>query len=299
MKFYLRLFLLCSTCLSQAQVVFCPPGAKWTANFYGGMWNPYVYNESITYVRDSIEGQDTLKVLQHNKMYYSCNGGGNMLTAIRQKGDTIWFKNKYTSHQWQVLINYACVAGQSWTTTVAASGASAIQSVVYTVDSVKFITENGLPLKQLYLKQQYNTSLNYVPSAVCSERYAWGFLFRFPGKLSACDGDGFLESLCYSDQQFGTKYFGTKRCDNANLLGMAELQMNRAGSVYPVPCNDKLSVEDCTSLIAPVVLNSSGIEIKRCRVSNEQIIDVSDLPDGVYFLRIENEMPLKRFVILR
>lgn len=290
------LSFLLATCM-KAQVVFCPPGAKWTANYYGGIWSPYTFNESITYVRDTIEGQDTLKLLHHNKMYFSCNASGAILTAIKQKGDTIWFRNKYTSNQWQILINYACAVGQSWTTTVSVTSQSSLQTISYTVDSIKYVTENGLQLKQLYLKQQYNTSLYYVPSTLCSERYGWGFLFRFPGRVGACDGDGFLESLCYSDQQFGTKYFGAKACDYSNLLGLSERNDKQLVSVAPNPSSGSIVLKGLEVESAITIYNANGQAVLKLQHNNNLELDISELNDGIYFLRVENKGPIIRLLI--
>lgn len=280
-----------------AQVVFCPPGAKWTANYYGGIWSPYTFNESITYVRDTIEGQDTLKLLQHNKMYFSCNGGGAILTAIKQKGDTIWFRNKYTSNQWQILINYACAVGQSWTSTVSVANQSSLQTISYTVDSIKYVTENGFQLKQLYLKQLYNTSLYYVPSTICSERYGWGFLFRFPGRVGACDGDGFLESLCYSDNQFGTKFFGNKACDFGNLLGLSESIYRQGISVAPNPSSGRIMMNGLDAEAAITIYNASGQAVLKLQHKKNLELDLSALNDGIYLLSVENKGPRIRLLI--
>jgi hypothetical protein len=63
------------------------------------------YNEQIKYVRDSILGIDTVKILEHKRFFYDLNYNINSkaLTLIRQRGDTIFMRSRLTQNTWQVF----------------------------------------------------------------------------------------------------------------------------------------------------------------------------------------------------
>src|SRR5688572_18100547 len=97
--FVATLPLLFSIDLGKAQVVFCPPGARWNYTFvnipaWGGIYN--FINESISYSKDSILNGESVKVLDHRFYYETCynvGGGKTKRTCIKQKGDTVFFRN--------------------------------------------------------------------------------------------------------------------------------------------------------------------------------------------------------------
>ena len=281
----------------QAQVVFCPQGARWTAVFSGGIWDPFIYNSSVEYVRDSVQGTDTVKLLRHSKFFNYCNQGGFFISEIKQKGDTVFFRNKYTQQQWQILVNYNCAVGQSWITNYTVPPNQAMETHTFTVDSVDYILENSIQLKRLLIKNQnsYYPTPNYTMH--CVERYAWGFLFQFQGRLSGCDGDGMIESLCYSDNQFGTKYFGAKAWDYSNLLGLSERDHKQVVSVAPNPSSGRIVMNGLEAESPITIYNASGKAILKLQQKNNPELDLSELNDGIYLLRVENKGPGIRLLI--
>jgi hypothetical protein len=141
---------------SYAQIVFCPPGASWNYSFVyipapNGIYN-YV-NEQIAYVKDSLIGGEPAKVLTHRFYYEQCYQVGQLQpkeTYIKQRGDTVFFRNARTQHTWQILYNFASPPGGSWKTTLL-DAYDIPYTTTLTVDSISQEVKNGFNLKKLHL----------------------------------------------------------------------------------------------------------------------------------------------------
>lgn len=274
--------------------MFCPPGATWNYNFvdlpaWGGS---YAYtNETIKYVRDSIVGTETAKVLSHKKFFMACNlqlPASNSL--IKQKGDTVFFRNLFTNHTWQVLYNFAATPGSGWQITLNL-GNPITYSV--TVDSIKQVMINGTSLKRLFAGGSYIT-----------ERFGWNaFLFNFYS-ITGCDGDYFDRSLCYEDNQFGNYKFGGRPCNFSGVerVGLNEETQTVPAKIYPNPFSDALTIETSSNLQTHEVRISDvfGKEVKRTVVEDQKRLDLTDLKLGVYILTIKaNGKPVETRKIIK
>jgi hypothetical protein len=284
-KFLLSIFILAFFSKTQAQVVFCPPGAEWHYRFFplptwGGVF--HFYNESIKYTRDSIIANDTLKLLAHNNFYVECNENTNVptFTLIKQKGDTVFFKNFKTQNNWQILYNFACQPGSGWQTTVL-NYAGVPLTYSFVVSSVSYTTINNFNLKQLN-----------ISGAILSERFGWDyFLFRYFSGMS-CDGYYYYDRLCYQDNAFGVKQFGDKACDFSGIDGVEEYGNENVLRTFPNPVSGTLNVELNIQNPAGVyfrIVNALGEEILTITetIQDEGLkIDLGNLENGIYFLHI-------------
>jgi len=286
MKSLLILFFAILFSGLSAQVVFCPPGAQWTANFTNGMWSTSIVNHVISYSGDTVIGADTLKLLRHRQFFNQCNAG-SVSTFLKQKGDTVFIKNRHTQDTWQTLFNFACGPGQGWTFTYTVQTLP-VQTYTYSVDSVATVIENGFTLRRLYLSHWSTLAPTFRAQTVVTERYAWGFLFQFQGRMSACDGDGFISTLCYSDHAFGTKLFTSFPCDYQNPSGLQDLKENSALKIYPSPCKSTLFISNALVGANVLVNDLFGRCILKTEVNAQMEISLSNLPAGIYLLWIKD-----------
>jgi hypothetical protein len=275
-----------------SQVVFCPPGAAWSGLFSTILWSQATKNSTIAYLKDSISGTDTLKMLFHNKFYGQCNYQQIPFTLIKQKGDTIFMLNQFTQNAWEILYNFGCTPTTGWKTTYILPGGTP-RTYSITVDSLRNIAENGFTLRQLVstIKYAYGSS-TVTYTANITERYGWGFLFTYRSNSGSCDGDFFLSTLCYSDNYFGTKYFGENPCDFQNPTGF-EKRLITKGSIliFPNPISDMLNIKseydpEETEL---VIQNVLGNEVRNLTADWKESLDVSDLQPGIYFVTLAKE----------
>ncbi|PBQ31228.1 hypothetical protein CNR22_05430 [Sphingobacteriaceae bacterium] len=272
----------------KSQLVFCPPGAEW--HYYFNWFNGGKINEHVKYVGDSLDGSDTLKILSHKRLLLGCSPLMSK-TLIKQKGDTIFFKNSQTQNGWQVLYNFAATTGQSWKTTVD-NGNTFVITYTFTVDSVKQVLVNGSSLKRLYVKEKaifssqsytWNTTTSVTERLGCDN-----FLFNFrPYNFGWCDADYFAERLCYKDNSFGLLKFTDKSCDYSIPVGISEQSQNAKLRVYPNPVQDFLLVDlESAYEVASIITDISGRPLRKIKLDKNSKIDISDLSKGIYFLSI-------------
>lgn len=291
MKKLIFIFLLIIEFDAQAQVVFCPPGAEWHYLFNGTIFFPgTTYNETIKYSGDTIEGTDTVKILSHIRFFTACGKWPYpRVTYIKQKADTIYFKNSFTQGTWQVLFNFAALPGQSWHSTIQLSS-TVTQTYTTTVNSVSTVTINGYTLKQLHISNSGAWFGGLITERFGGNLFLFNFSYRTP---SSCDGDWLLENLCYTDSVFGTHQFGEHDCgySTVNLNGLFESETGSGFRIYPVPAANQFNLELNRSVknLSLHMMNAFGqiFFIPYNELENGKFeVDVSKLESGIYFLKL-------------
>jgi hypothetical protein len=299
--FLLLLFILAKL---HSQVVFAPKGAEWNYRFIMG-WgqSAYYYTEKIAYLRDSVAGSDTVRLLKSGRVFRECDQR-SILTLIKQKGDTLYFKNVSTQ-QWEILYNMAALPGEKWKTTLLLTN-NTLKQYTVTVLSAGNVTVNGFNLKKQHVKYVYNSN-NLVDSNECdiTERFGCSmFMYNYLNQYEGfCDGDVFQKFVCYKDSAFPQIQFTQYPCNYTS--GIEELVSNSKITLSPNPASDFINLElgapgEFTKL---KILNSMGELVKEKTLSlNKEVIPVSDLPPGIYSISLIKPGSLtekKKLVITR
>ncbi len=279
-----RLFLLiCVTdfLFSFSQVKFCPPGAEWhyLFNSYNLSPSPSYENEMIKYTGDSIIGLDTLKVLIHKRFFWRYNSSYAGPTLIKQKGDTIFMRNKFTQDAWQILYNFAAIPGQGWSIII---NNPTPKTYSFTVTSVTNTIINGQMLKILEI-----TGSGLISLQVTERLGSSGFLFPFI-KGSVSDGDYLSKSLCYRDDAFGELKYTEFPCDYSNPVGLNELNNSGAAEIFPNPFSSELTFKNLNKGIIKLI-TSDGKEVLSVNIDDgicNQAINTESLPCGFYYAKI-------------
>jgi hypothetical protein len=280
---------------TEAQIIFCPAGAEWhyLFKYYFGSYA----NEQIKYSGDSLLNNTVVKKLVHKRFYPACNNNAaspnspNVVTLIKQSGDTVFFRSALTQHTWQILYNFSAQPGQIWQTTYYQdNGIGYLVTNTITVDSVRNVSINSISHRRLYVKENFDPNSPYAPSTfIITERFGSEFLFHFTNSfVSSCDGDFFNINLCYSDNSFGIKQFTDLACNAENPLGIPEVSDQRnAIRFYPNPVKDRISIEPYTQLTNAelIVTNIYGIQVIKTNLLNNET-DLTGLAPGIYFLLI-------------
>ncbi len=280
-------FLLLCFIGTKAQVVFCPPGAEWRYSFYANNMSPQptFVNESMKYVRDTVVGPDTAKVLKHQRFFYFANAAYYGPSLIKQKGDTVFIRSQLTNHSWQILYNFNTPVGQSWTTYWTFSP----YAITFVVDSIQYINFQGHTLKRLvstgglHITERYGSNI--------------GLLLNIPGPVT--DGDMLYRFLCYSDQDIGTLQFSDLSCNFEGTVGLKKESTDDVFQLYPNPAEKDLKIrvsESVNTSVTIIVSNLHGTEISRFEITNGEIqtIPVTDLASGMYLVSLfQNQRCLK------
>jgi hypothetical protein len=273
-----------------AQVVFCPPGAQWSYNFREfWTWNA-LSNEKITYVGDSILGNDTLKILEHSKSFTYCNIRNCSPTLIKVRGDTVFFSNNCTQYAWQILYNFAALPGQTWTNTLLVRPNNP-QTVNYAnkVLAIGTVSINSMVLKSYSVE---TTGSNTVFNTTVTERLGCSrFLFNFYANIFT-DADEVSRNLCYKDNEFGTAQFTEFSCDYSNPVGMAENSADEVSlSIFPNPGAEQIEIKLKTPAkhVNVKFTDVGGRLIKQSGLNVLTPIDIKDLQDGFYLIQVLSE----------
>src|SRR5688572_23819787 len=280
------LFFLFIVLLSkfQAQITFCPPGATWNYFFSG----PHPYwqihtNRSITYVRDSLLEGNTVKALRHHHFFKRGSPMGETgFTLIKQSGDTVFMRNKWTNHQWQVLYNFAAQPGQSWTNTF-----NGTLHYTTTVNSNGTTVIGSETLKELKVTYSMSGVSITSSSGIIVERFGnLAYLFDyFAGFVVHNEMLG--EFLCYSDSSTTLLHFSNKSCDYSNAVGFSEQLENSNLKIYPIPFSEVLYIETYEDL--QITLTDFSGKILKQEELQDQRVNTSDLVPGMYFLQIKKQ----------
>jgi len=274
----------------KSQVVFCAPGAMWNYRFSGTIWSGGAsFAETVSYVQDSVENGESLKLLRHNRFEENC-GPYVSYTLLKQKGDTIFIKNPRTQNNWEILYNFATPIGQSWQSTI---GAGTVKIYTVTVNATSTIIVNGFALKQMSVTISPGPGFGATGvNKVVTERFGSnGFLFMYTSRSwGSCDGDVFLDYLCYIDSAFGTKQFTELPCFYYNPTEVDKNSFLKSHiEVFPNPCSNLLSIKGLSSgtHALAILTDFTGRDLKKIFVSEKAELNMSDLPRGIYLLQIK------------
>ncbi len=289
MRKYFLLILNLVVFACAGQIVFSPPGAKWHYSFTMLTFAPpagSVVNNKIIYDRDSIIGIDTVKVLKTTRFFTECSSY-TPFTLIKQKGDTIFMKNNKTQNTWQILYNFAAIAGQNWKTTFLDDN-NTVKTYTITVDTVKYVTVNSFVLKQLVV--HYANQTGSGPLKI-TERFGYNqFMFNYTNYMVGfCDYDYFNSFLCYEDSTFGLKQFTNKPCDYTYYVGLKENYNNgKMMKVYPNPTSGILNLDLrnflSTENYSVKIVNLLGQNVMEGKL--EESLNISSLKNGIYFVQL-------------
>jgi hypothetical protein len=279
-KIYLLIFTLVIN-WSFSQVVFCPPGAEWHYLFNTNNLSPIpnYANETVKYIGDSIMGTDTVKILSHNRFFQRYNLEYADYTFIKQKGDTIFMRNKFTQNTWQILYNFND-GGQGWTTHLNYKNP---QTINFAVTYVGDTTLNGKQLRVMNAVYTNNGKVKIV------ERLGViGFLFPFRGPSS--DGDYCVAALCYFDNEIGEHKYTEKPCNFSNLVGIKESNLQDL-KIFPNPFTSILSFTTINSSILKLfdVTGKLVLTERFDEQISEATVNTGFLPPGIYYCLVQSK----------
>ena len=208
---------------------------------------------------------------------------------VYERDGKLYWWNK-TLEEFTVLYDFNAEAGDSWTILVGT------ESLVMHVDAVENIEYEGRTYRMLHVSDVGNL---FSGNIVCGIGHLTSF---FPERLMR-NGDGIrVEGLrCYWIEDELVFKLGDEDCDAIyeELHGVGEFLENQF-NVYPNPTNGILIVETvCTPSLQTQtyrITNLMGQTLLTGQITAEtQQIDVSALPQGMYFITLAGET--RKFVV--
>ncbi len=269
----------------------------WTKG--NAVWHYRFYNISSGYIKVWEDGDTTLqnqvctklKSVKHEFFTTGPNGGlmetssDYIQGAVYVSNDTVYY---WDIDHFSVLYDFSAQVGDQWLLQTGVNPSfDCNDTSVAIVESVGAVNIGGQNYTEL--------TMGYAPDANCfiqgkaNSRFgALGYLLPFP---RSCDSTIIVEwdqlsFLCFEDDSLFYNPSG-EACEIH--LGLEETEMNKV-SVFPNPSSGNIELLSELPLKQIQVINMIGSTLKEFRPNVTLVeIDLSELPQGTYYLNLENQ----------
>ncbi|MBO7074880.1 MAG: T9SS type A sorting domain-containing protein [Bacteroidales bacterium] len=241
-----------------------------------------IYYQHLEYVCDTTIDDKKVKVIvKTNSLYDLRIDEQPVLEYIYEENNRVYWWDK-TSQEFTVLYDFGANPGDEWV--VSAGG----NNITMHVDDVWYYVKDARWFKALTVSDENDV---FSGTILCGIGHLTSF---FPEKLLDGKADSEVDGLrCYWKDDVLILKEGDVDCDyiyNDNHLGVDENE-TPAFTVYPNPAKDAVTI-DCDPvemrfITSQIELMDIHGQLMKIRVQDNQI-DVSYLPNGIYFIKIGN-----------
>lgn len=241
-----------------------------------------IYYQHLEYVCDTTIDDKKVKVIvKTNSLYDLRIDEQPVLEYIYEENNRVYWWDK-TSQEFTVLYDFGAKPGDEWV--VSAGG----NNITMHVDDVWYYVKDARWFKALTVSDENDV---FSGTILCGIGHLTSF---FPEKLLDGKADSEVDGLrCYWKDDVLILKEGDVDCDyiyNDNHLGVDENE-TPAFTVYPNPAKDAVTI-DCDPvemrfITSQIELMDIHGQLMKIRVQDNQI-DVSNLPNGIYFIKIGN-----------
>ena len=299
-------------CSSSSGQEWAPLGATWYYSVDGFGVEGYIMIESTG---DTVISGQTYKVLvktqhsfNHITSTYFHREIGREYTYAEDDKVYIWRNNvEYT------LYDFGVQQGEEWVVPYTYE----VDTICDTVGIVQCVfsdtaTLNGYPVKITLIAPAEDSYWSFGENGEVVEYIGNTSYYLFPNITGECPvadlGEG-GEFRCYYDDIIGW-FTAVPQGECDYLVGVDELEEIMDISVFPVPCSGTVTIR-CQMPDAGYQMielyDMSGRKVRDILKENgvpgecETVVDISDLPGGVYFMRfqIEDQFLLKKLVVIK
>ncbi len=276
--------------------VWCPQGAQWYYNNYysysaGGPagYCKLNYTNTVT-----ISGNVCQQLLMEQKYMYQFNysiitATSNIYTHVNN--NVVYLYNT-ANNNFDTLYNYNGTIGDKWSLTPSNYTTCAKSRVTVVDTGHKLIQSVNLRWMKVNITGYMSSSTNTLSATdTIFERFgSVNNLFINPFNLCPWAIDGFSPNnlRCYSDNQI-INYTRTSIACNYyfTVTSINKFNSNEEGlKIYPNPTNGILNISSTSSATKIEVINILGELVKEEDLDRKQSTDISDLPNGIYFLKV-------------
>jgi len=238
--------------------------------------------QHLSHVSDTTLNHKKVKVIVKTNTLYDKDNVIQTREYIYDENGKVYWWNK-TLEEFTVLYNFAAMPGDEWQIEVGTS------IITMHVDAIGAVNYNGSMFKSLTVSDENDV---FSGTIVCGI----GHLTSFFPELPEDKGDYEVNSLrCYWNNDDLLYKEGDVDCDyiyHNYHFGVDENEAP-AFTIYPNPANNVVYINDSsvemqfiTSQIELMDIHGQRMEI---RVKDNQI-DVSNLQNGIYFIKIGNDI---------
>lgn len=215
---------------------------------------------------------------------------------LRWQNDTL-FRREYIYNldvleEDQIMICMNAQPGDSWKLSELIFGDTEdydCDTSYVTVDSVGTMDINGNTLRWLAVHSNLPSTFGYNGKIVEGYGFINGSIF-LNGMPCAPNFDYYRYFPdCYTSPQYGLLSIQNSTCNVFDAVGMKHID-SRGIQVYPTPANTSLNIQCENEPIRQIeFISTTGQMVKlqtNTSLSSAVFVDVSDIPTGIYFIRI-------------
>lgn len=301
-KSLLFIFVIISLSTIAQSPIWTKGNAVWHYRFYNVTENGYikVWENGDTLL---LGKQCTkLKAERHGFMVTGPNGNLFEITS-GYIGGIIYTSNDTVYHwdvdHFSVLYDFSATMNDTWYLQTGGSAFGCNDTSICVVQSAATVTIGGENYPELTLSHAPGSNVYLSGKANSRFGSSQGYLLPFP---TNCDSSivefDQISFICFEDDSL---YYNPSGSACEFHLGLDEVGMNKV-SVFPNPAQGKIELLSDIPLKNIQVMNALGAVLKEIH-SNLTLteIDLSELPQGSYYLNIENsngEMMVKPVQLL-
>jgi hypothetical protein len=291
---YFLLFLMCCPFLATAQFAagFAPLGAVWQDSW----WQQWDNGDIMTTVTNSqTMGNTTRKTLRETTQNFYNHTTATKWYYLTIRHDSVWITTDSVGQIGRLLFDFGANVGDSLDLRYPGYDTYA------QVDSVRTINFLGQPKRAIYYNlhcYQQPAISNWIDPFVVvqdygllNERWNWETVAYSTPCVIACGGINY-STRCYADSNRAYP-------QNCLLATDKKDRLSPAIQVYPNPARDILTIKSTEMLHKIVITDILGtIMVASNENSTDADIFVENLPQGAYFLRI-NDVFVQKIMILK
>lgn len=257
---------------------WAPVGATW--HYDQLEFSPHNDRSFIKYsvIGDTTIEDQSVKIFEQTFTTYLSQQDSILITRdtcyLSKNGDTVYLYDKiYRSFEF--IYNFSAEPGD----TLRVWCNQGDMDIDVVVDSVAVININGFELKKWYVRSPFSQICDMYGEII--ENIGWtGFLFP---QHSIADPPFGGPLRCYSDPVIGEYKISAKDCDFiVPVVESSKLGVN----VYPNPFNRIVKVDDINNTISRISIIDLSGRVVGNPVPIDDELDLGDLSEGVYTLRI-------------
>jgi hypothetical protein len=281
--------------------VWIDSGAVWHYDYWNiGYWGFSKYE----YVKDTLVQNHNCQMITGESYSFANNQYGDVVILSHDyypnqftyvSGDTVFYLN---NGEFFILYNFGASIGDKWVLStsnpgglcddtsriiVTDTGKIIINSIAYRFITVQPTSNSPLGLKGMYIERFGNLDSGFAP-----------FQYLFPGGFQCdsmvyCPEWNFNKFKCFEDSSFTLYNPSLQDCEYyLTYLGIPETNRHEL-ICYPNPTSGILNIDNTfhgDQLVE--IYNYQGCLLRKFKLnSNLNSIDISDLKNGIYFLKFQ------------
>ena len=243
--------------------------------------NGTISYQHLVHENDSTINDDKVKVIVKTNTLYDLRVDETTHEYIYEENNKVYWWNK-TQHEFTVLYDFGANVGDEWTITAGNN------SVTVHVDEVGYLVKDARWFKAMIISDENDI---FSGTVVCGIGHLTSF---FPEKLMDNRGDFDVEGIrCYWNDDIIIYKVDDTDCDAVYEqwhLGIEETTVENGFDIYPNPANGIIYVKSNDVNSDYQIVNILGETVISGEITSEiQQIDISNLSDGIYLIRIHNK----------